>query len=297
MRPVMMLFTLWIATLSIPSSADTIKICVSGFGLQNTYNGATVLGEDVVLAKVEEKLGRFGNEITVIDRSRLDQVLEELSLQQGGITENRSQEIGKRLGADFMCNVSFGGITQEAFSSPLNGDYVMTSMPIAIRFINVHTGKVESRTYKHAHSDAEPWLKILSFTMDDLMNDLENGQRLASKEKFTQLPILQKGDGFIRIGKGSADNIRDDMEFEIIVSQVTDGFTEQIVYGTAKPKKEWIFQDNAKLEVRKKDRARRGENIVAGIPEGSFLKLKKVRLTERIDPNFKSQPITSIFSR
>ena len=311
-----------------PAMSDPVKISVTGFHLVDKYGAIVALGRTAVTSAVEQQLGRFNNYLAVVDRSRLDVVLNELKLKDNNVTSDNSKEIGRLLGADFVCFVTCdsASLTEKLVDAKTDNNGNVTSRAywsykyqwtITVKFIEVTTGVVDSRTYQNSltsnQQDASRWIALLDKSMMDMNEDLTNGKLLHEAKRLKRVPILQRGNNFVRIGFGKNNGITQNMEFDIVFDELVDGFTEQKVYGVATVKGDSIFEDNTKLEVKKYGKKKKGEDILANIPSNAYLSYQHVKLYERRGPNpvlemllnvkredeeisyYSSKPITSIF--
>ncbi|MCB0283989.1 MAG: hypothetical protein KDF60_15495 [Calditrichaeota bacterium] len=110
------------------------------------------------------------NEITVLDRSRLDKVLEEQALSLSGLTDSTSiQEIGKLAGAEFILS---GNVDRQA------GEYV-----ISADLIRVKTGQIQTEIVRSADRDyLDDMIEMLA---NNIIFRLTGKGAYKNKETFT----------------------------------------------------------------------------------------------------------------
>ena len=270
------------ATVSMGQTGDKTVLVRSFGGV--VQNSLELISGQAVASKFENAFGKANSSFKVRSLSTTEPSLSTPLPSSRGLEEIKKERV------EYYCYVSFvNGTSGSEFvpeakvlgvTIPAHVQYNSTST-VEVKIVEVETARAETRSYSCTGTSDESQQVATSNSYDEICDlfrrDLVNGIRFAVAKRFDSVPIVGKGPGYIRIGYGRKDGLSGDVEFEVVVSRTVGGFKEEEVYGTAKLKKDGLFEDNAKLEVKRNGRVKRGEDVYEAIPdEWTFLRIKSV---------------------
>lgn len=184
------------------------------------------LFEDLIYTQIVNALVNSA-QFTVVDRANIDKVLNELRTQHSGIIDDSNQkDLGKMLGTDLIAIadiVSYNESTkkkEELFGSQR---YCKAKIEVIITLSNVETGVLFQTFNISARNDMKgDWSKApksravcLGKFSNKLKDELEKSM---SKFPFESIAKITKR-GSIYVSAGSIDGIKNDMIFDLFISE------------------------------------------------------------------------------
>ena len=175
--------------------------------------------------------------VQVVDRNHLNHILNELSLSQTGLFDEKTAvKIGQLLSAQYIvlpCLVNFGMVNQYK-KRPF------ATASVSITIIEISTAKIiYSRTISDKSSSVFPAKMsgnkqtLESFFLPEIIKNCLNGIRQNIQERFPMrsMIIAMRGDKkFVMLPVGLADNIKPGTEFSIMKKEIQNTIIGKVPY-------------------------------------------------------------------